>query len=120
MGHRRQKSGCQQVSVLGTETMSQKNLEAFTLGNPDSYEKALDEKKAKGEPLFKIGRTNDYLGGIVFKTQEEAVKYAKDHGYSYIPYKLTLPNGWEQDVDDSLEKADYFCLLTDAEITRIA
>lgn len=90
----------------------------YTLGNPDSYEKALDEMEAKGQSLFKIGRTNDYLGGCVFKTAKEAAFYAEENECSYIPYKLKLPNGWEQDVDDSLEKADYYCLLVDAEIMR--
>jgi len=90
----------------------------FTLGNHESYEKALDEMEAKGKPLLKVGRTDDYLGGCVFKTIEDAKKYAKESGYDYVPYRLKLPNGWEQDVDDSLEKAEYFCLLNDAEIMR--
>jgi len=93
---------------------------AYTLGHHVSYEKYITEMQAKNQPVLKVGRTDSYLGGCVFKTQEEAVQYASANDLDYVPYELKLPNGWEQDVDCTLEKADHFCLLNDAEIIRIS
>jgi hypothetical protein len=46
----------------------------FTIGYTESYEKGFRETP---ELMIKIGRHDDYQGGIVFKTKEEAIEFLK-------------------------------------------
>lgn len=91
----------------------------YTLGNPKGYDPDLAEARRKREPIFKLGRTEDYSGGIVFKTPEEARAYSSEHELGYEPYGLMLPNGWNTDVDSSRTQEDYDCLLNNAEIITL-
>jgi len=89
---------------------------AFTLGNPNSYEVAID----KHPDITKLGRTGDYDGGCVFRTAKDAADSSLAEKYGYRVYGLILPNGWNQDVDISKEAEERFCrLINDARIVRI-
>ena len=54
----------------------------YTYGDEASYDAALEDKKAKNEKLYKMGRTDyleltgaPYSGGAVWKTAEETPGY---------------------------------------------
>ena len=89
---------------------------AFTLGNPATYEVAID----KDPDLKKLGKNEDYDGGCVFRTKEDAANSSLAKEYGYHVYGLILPNGWNQDVDSSKEAEEGFSrLVNDARIVRI-
>ena len=91
----------------------------YTLGNPKSYEHGLLEAEMEKEPLLKLGRTQGYPGGCVFKTIKSAEKFNNDNNFKYKVYGLKLSNSWN-DIDFSKEKeVGYGFLLTDSEIIRL-
>lgn len=98
--------------------MNTQELIVYTIGNPYYYEIGLKESSSQN-PLLKMGRDQEYLGGIIFKTKEEALEYIKENGLDYIPYGVILKNGWEEDVDDSYEHCNYNCLLKYSEIIKV-
>lgn len=51
----------------------------FTIGRTSSYDAALEEKQQRGEPLLKLGRTDEYVGGVVFHSTEDAEIFLKLH-----------------------------------------
>lgn len=60
-------------------------MNAFTVGNPNRYETALDEHAALGQPLEKAA------GGVVFLTFEAAAAVLEDG---------MLPRAWFHDDDE--------------------
>jgi hypothetical protein len=93
---------------------------AFTVGEPNSYEAALRQPR----PLYKTGRHEKegqaYEGGIVFPTYDAATEWLTKHPER--PYKvfgLVLPKGWSQDVRDILPGEDHHRLLNDARIVHL-
>lgn len=65
----------------------------FTVGNPEVYEKLLDEKGEGG--VLKLGRDVNYPGGTVFKDYSDALSCAKK--YSYAVYVVDAD--WLEDVE---------------------
>ena len=78
----------------------------YTIGHTWSYLNAFQELGS----VMKRGRTNDYQGGSVWQTQEEAAEYAKD-GYSVFGVKAD----WEKDTVPNIE-SNWHDLLIDAEL----
>ena len=76
--------------------------EAFTIGNYKSYDRTLAEYQA--DPSLptpaKLGRQDDYEGGWVWATQEEAQAFIDSHDLAFPAkvYGLLLPHGWSFDV----------------------
>ncbi len=114
---------------------------AFTIGDTDSYEQAIAEKREAGEALWKVGRfkpdgkpvTYDdgetiYPGGIVFKTDMEARSYLfspewlaafpDENPKTYSVYEIELDEPWGQIVDESHEHGPYSYLLRRAKVVR--
>lgn len=53
----------------------------YTIGHTESYEKILNDYKVKGgEKPWKLGKTDQYIGGIVFKSIPEAEEYLRKTG----------------------------------------
>jgi len=79
---------------------------AFTIGHTESYNKALAEDP---DHCFKLGETEDYQGGWIWKTAKEAAAFifskeflAVDWGdglprdpKKFSVYKVYLVNGWD-------------------------
>jgi len=97
--------------------MSTQGIDAYTIGCAESYSQGLCQEKT----LRKLGRTDNYDGGAVFRSKESAQKFIDDNNYKwYAVFGLTLPNGWETDVDESKEKEEGFCrLLNNAKIVSL-
>jgi hypothetical protein len=91
--------------------------DAYTLGNADNYDRALSEEG----PVMKLGKQEDYAGGIVFPTKADADAYLARH--PELPYKvygLFLPNRWKTDVQgEMLPGEDFYRLLNDAEVVQL-
>ncbi|MCK5617714.1 hypothetical protein KAR91_88435 [Candidatus Pacearchaeota archaeon] len=98
----------------------------YTLGNTDIYLKRHREGVKTNTPMVKIGRHADYVGGSVWKTQEEVQAWIDTHqprlkGYAVFgviadwnletapPAKLQMP--WRDLLVDSeivlLDNVDY-------------
>ena len=95
--------------------------DAWTVGNTNSYDRALAEAASGGDPVRKVGRndpdlTEPYGGGCVFRTPEAAQAFIDAHGHPYSVYGLKLPNGWGQDVDEAREAEEGFCSLLNAAV----
>lgn len=84
------------------------SLVAYTLGSEKAYDEAL-----LNPPAFKIGKSEDYTGGWVWKTLEEAHGYRKVHQLPYAIYKIRLKSDWDS-CTYQLGSLDY--LIYDAEI----
>lgn len=66
----------------------------YTIGHKASYDKGL--KDIKHLPLMKVGVRDDYSGGIVFRTEEEA--------------KQNCPEGYDvYGLDVDWNKHTYWC-----------
>jgi hypothetical protein len=97
---------------------------AYTIGHTVSYERYLKEDPN----CMKVGRRDDYVGGCVWATQEEAQAFL-DAGHLIIDsvvrdtsefsvYGIHLPTGWDTDV--SVETYDGVrALLNDAVLFKI-
>lgn len=95
--------------------------DAFTIGNRKSY----DENLSRPGPVKKLGRdeSEDYPGGWVWKTREEAQEFLDRMGgvpagdgnvYEGAVYGLILPNGWDSDVSPEPGDDGIHNLLVDA------
>lgn len=98
---------------------------AFTIGHKNNYDKALADEPT----VYKIGRSEDYEGGWVWKNESEAWNFIKSDSFlkvdwgdgksrnpnDFSVYKVKLPNSWEKDVIES-DKTNY--LLVNAEIIK--
>jgi len=83
---------------------------AFTVGRTTNYERGLHMRK--------VGRTEDYDGGCVFRTIPEAQAFIDQHGYPYSVYQLVLQS--DADVDWAREaELGYGLLLVDTPITAL-
>ena len=89
---------------------------AYTIGNVRSYDKDLVEK----ENLYKVGRSEDYPGGWVWKTIEEVQQFIKKTVLNFQVgiYEIELPNDWATDVSQEPGKDGVYNLLNDALIVR--
>jgi len=80
----------------------------YTVGHTASYDQGLREDPN----LKKLGKTDDYEGGWIWKTPEEAKKFLTSDYWSTIDwgdnksrdaskfsvYCIQFPNSWEEDV----------------------
>jgi hypothetical protein len=80
----------------------------YTIGNTESYLAGL----ADG-PLKKKGKTEDYQGGSVWQTYEEAAVYACNTRSVF-----GVLADWEKDTAPS-DHGDWHDLLVDAEVVRL-
>ena len=95
-------------------------IDAYTVGETAAYFQKREHKAAAGLPFVKIGRSEDYPGGAVFRDRESAQQFIDANHYPYSVWGLTLPHGWEQDVDETAEADEGFCrLLHDAELVPL-
>lgn len=68
----------------------------FTIGNTKNYTKALNENPP--ESCIKIGRTEDYQGGWVWLTKEEAQNFIDSEDFPKIDWgdgKLRCPKDFQ-------------------------
>lgn len=95
---------------------------AFTIGRTKTY----DDELAKGENN-KLGKTEDYPGGWVWKTGDEAYIFIRNQLKTIVPqwnpddfsvYALTLPTGWDADVSAEPGSDGVHNLLHDAKIIK--
>lgn len=79
--------------------MSNIPTRGFTLGRAASYDEAL---RAASGPVYKVGKCDNYSGGWLWSTPEEADKFRQERLSSqcadWVPqefavYELRLPNG---------------------------
>ena len=98
----------------------------YTVGHTSSYNKGLCE-----EPILtKVGKTDDYEGGWIWKTPEDAENFLNSDLWNTIDwgdnkprdakkfsvYCVELPNSWEEDI--YLSDYGIYLLLHDARIIR--
>lgn len=84
----------------------------FTVGHEESYERYFEEQENLPR---KLGRTEDYVGGSVWKTVQEAQKYCpKD----YKVYGVLAD--WENDTVPSKEGPWHDLLVTSPLVRVIA
>ena len=87
----------------------------YTIGHTESYLKGFAEAKEKGIPFLKKGRIEDYAGGSVWKTYEEAEVHAMARG----PYSVWgVLADWYADTTPS-RVGDWHDLLVDAELIKL-
>jgi hypothetical protein len=95
-------------------------VKAYTIGRTSSYDKDL-----KKGGTSKLGRHEDYPGGWVWRTGEEAEEFIQQQLRVVFPdcdpknfsvYVLRLPNSWEADVSESPARDGVHNLLHDAVI----
>ena len=99
------------------------STEAFTVG----YAKSYDEALSKGTPE-KLGRRDDYDGGWIWRTPEEARTFLTTATFAetfrnrdpaeFSVYRLELPTGWEIDVSEAPHSDGVHRLLNDARIIK--
>lgn len=89
---------------------------AYTVGAEAAYDQNLIDYPEDGGS--KLGQTEDYEGGWVWKTPEEAKEFAAtlDDGQPFAVYELKLPSGWEEDT--YLASNNLHCLKHNAGIIR--
>lgn len=80
----------------------------YTIGHTENYERYFEEQ---GTPQ-KLGRTADYAGGSVWKTQEEAQRGCPD-GYSV--YGVLAD--WEKDTAPTVN--DWNDLLVTSDLCKV-
>jgi 3',5'-cyclic AMP phosphodiesterase CpdA len=104
------------------------NSIAVTIGNESSYDKALSDNPV----VHKLGKTEDYPGGIVWQTPIEAREFIDSdrfleinwgdnrprYPHQFRVYVIDLPNGWDCDTYPSVDYAGANNLLVDAVILR--
>lgn len=88
----------------------------YTIGRVTSYERALDEHK----DVKKSGKSDDYEGGWVWKTYEEALTEAKKHDIAGVSqYKVYgVKANWDTDTEHHGNN-HYNNLLVDSIIVRV-
>ena len=104
-------SVCKGLGILG--------VSAFTIGSQKAYDRDL----ATLEVNKKIGVRDDYGGGWVWRTAEEAQAFIDTHpelAFTAKVYGLVLPRSWEADVSPEPEPEDgVHRLLNDANLVQL-
>ena len=91
----------------------------FTIGYSYSYEKGFERAEKNGIPLMKVGTREDYDGGCVWKTEEEARKYLKENWPRLDGYNVYgVLADWERDTA-KLEGEPFSRLLVDSELVKL-
>lgn len=91
---------------------------AYTVGEKCSYDHALIEAGRNEQKVQKEGRSRDFEGGQVWKTQQEAELFIEDNFLTFTPdvYGVWLENGWDKDVDPSPGKDGVHRLLVSSDL----
>jgi hypothetical protein len=98
---------------------------AFTVGNPEQYDAAIDAARRDSGFLIKIGAHEGYEGGIVFPnlqsveawlTAHKRILVSGDEEIEVEGYSVELPTNWETDVFPSPCVDGSFRLKNDAKI----
>ena len=82
----------------------------YTIGHTESYMRSHKRSKYLGKPFYKIGRTEYYPGGSVWKTKGEAKQHC-DASRSVFG----VIADWEEDTAPSII-GDWHDLLVNADI----
>lgn len=81
----------------------------YTLGHKVSYDAGLEEMKARGRPLLKVGRGMHkgvpYEGGSVWRTREDAEAYMQERAEGGNPLEGFAVYGLEADWRKDTVKA---------------
>ena len=95
----------------------------YTVGDKQSYDAALERRRAEHKPLNKRGKFNagdvpdfpeDYGGGVVFLSVDQALSYIKGYtGYHVYGVLTDQKNTWWDN------HARQYRLVADAEIVAI-
>ena len=91
----------------------------YTIGKTELYEKTFQES-IEQDPPIKIGLktevevNEDYRGGVVWKTKDEARRAAQEQEEDYSVYGVTAE--WDTDVKEVEGKNR---LLYDSELTKL-
>jgi hypothetical protein len=89
---------------------------AYTIGMESSYDKALEEILF----VYKLGKTDDYEGGWVWRTPDEIPNFIKNNPLPWqgAIYQLELPEIWEKCVSENPAEDGVHRLLVDAHIFK--
>lgn len=89
---------------------------AFTIGNRVSYDRDLAQRV-----VHKIGKRDDYDGGWVWRTREEAEEFIRrvPQPFDAKVYALLLPRGWKEDVSAEPAADGVHRLLQNARIVQL-
>ncbi len=97
-----------------------RDINAYTIGHKASYDRDLKDRIA-----HKVGRTEDYPGGWIWETREEAEAFLnktnrmRDFGQGPREcdvYGLILPGTWEECSSPEVDAEGVHLLLVDAEL----
>ncbi len=102
---------------------------AYTIGHTRSYDEALEKDP---DNAFKLGKTEDYQGGCVFKTLKEALEFLESSHFhdinwgdgkprdpkNFSVYGLHLVNGYE-DISEFDPVAKHHYLLIDSKFSKL-
>lgn len=95
----------------------------YTIGNKEKYDQWLIECERRKDTMMKMGRTEDYPGGTVWRTIDEAYAYLEENAerLEYTPeiYGISLIYGWENDVSSEPNEDGFHYLLVDRPIFRL-
>ncbi len=102
--------------INGKETGKETMKTAYTIGRTMSYDQALNEG-----PVYKTGARDDYFGGWVWKTVQEAEDFLKTTHLPFMTdlfsiYELKLPHCWKENVSTNPDIYGVHNLLNNAEI----
>lgn len=100
----------------------------YTIGNTESYNKALAEEPDK---CFKLGESKEYQGGWIWKTAKEATAFIYSQDFlnvdwgdgqrrdpqKFSVYKVFLANGWD-DVTPVPGKDGIYHLKIDSKFSK--
>ena len=87
----------------------------YTIGNLDSYRKGLSDPRG----LKKLGSSQEYLGGAVWKTPEEAKEHLENNQPRLEGYGVfEIDASWEYDVIEHPENMPWHLLVNTSPITR--
>ena len=88
---------------------------AFTVGYAEGYDAAL-AKGTPDEPLRKSGEHDDYRGGWIWASPDEARAFLGSAQFAeafpgrdpdeFAVYRLELPTGWDDDVSATVDTED--------------
>ena len=87
----------------------------FTIGRKLAYDVALDDPTE--EHPMKLGRSENYVGGSVWKTVLQAQRYAAHKKLKGFAVYGVLAD-WDKDTEKSKD-GPYHDLLTDSEFVRV-
>lgn len=90
----------------------------YTIGNKANYDRFFVEQAAEDGP-HKLGRTENYQGGIVFETEEIARRYLKGMpcGEDYDVYGVLAD--WENDTTPEGTAGEWHDLLVTAKLVKL-